>query len=320
MAFKRTTGSSVRYRQPGMVNVTPDNTMTKTIAFLDDAIEKKQELDLLTAKAGISDKAQADYLNAINKKPLDKDTSQFNTAVLGNLNYEADSMFLNDAQKKGLNAIYRAEIFSNASNDIVSKAQVRASSVLVENPSDPFLIQKEKKKFINSIKLDQAPPALRNDLTTKVSKIFDLKVVEANQAKIKKEKIIALENATVNFNIETDNTKSLIMDNVDVGYNEKTNDVTVNFGKAKEVTEKTKKFFASYAQSIALNGGDKNEFFKKVSNWQTQTVTAILADGLKKAYKKGHYEGQEFLTSLELAVTKDPKYFNIKKMQNLSLE
>ena len=53
-------------------------------------------------------------------------------------------MFLNDAQKKGLNAIYRAEIFSNASNDIVSKAQVRANAILVENPSDPFLIQKKK--------------------------------------------------------------------------------------------------------------------------------------------------------------------------------
>ena len=316
MAFKRTTGSNVRYRSPGMVSIAPDNTMTKTIAFLDNAIEKKQELDLLTAKAGISDKAQADYLNTINKKPVDKDTSQFNTAALGNLNYEADSMFLNDAQKKGLNAIYRAEIFSNASNDIVSKAQVRANAILVENPSDPFLIQKEKNKFINSIKLDQAPPALRNDLTTKVSKIFDLKVVEANQAKIKKEKSIALENATVNFGIETDNTKSLIMDNVQVGYNDKTNSVTIGFGKTKEVSEKTKKFFASYAQSIVLNGGDKNDFFKKVSNWQTQTVTSILAKGLKQAFDKGHYEGQEFLTSLELAVTQDPKYFDtlIKKL------
>ena len=49
------------------------------------------------------------------------------------------------------------------------------------------------------------------------------------------------------------------MDNVNVGYNAKTNAVTIDFQKTKEVSEKTKKVFASYAQSIALNGGDKND-------------------------------------------------------------
>ena len=81
---------------------------------------------------------------------------------------------------------------------------------------------------------------------------------------IKKEKIIALENATVNFNIETDNTKSLIMDNVNVDDNAKTNAVTKILMKAKDLSKNKKVFNKSYAQSIALNGGDKNEFFKKL--------------------------------------------------------